>query len=383
MDDIHVNGKLTLGEDVADLGGLILAYRAWVKETSGKTLTDKDGLTPAQRFFVGYGQSWCANSRPETLRLRAVDRPALPGAVSDQRRGEQHAGVPGGVLLQVRPADGQGTGLQGLVRRARRTETYTQMLLRRVACLALVLCSSRPVDAQDQQPKNQIGWPCSGKVDPSFIRTAEATGGKVLLFTPNEITGAADDMAASSGHRETVFRAGGQLADGVHDFEIPLDSTIESAYFFVALQCQQFVAVLQPSGDELRADGPGVDYHAFEAVRLVTIKAPSPGTWRVRMAGRGFFSVIVTAKTTLALTAVSLAENGVPTQGTGAPGQTSAARDLHERSAASSGLSLHLDAWDSARDRRAQAGAGDSDAQNVRGRSHAARNGVSTLDDRN
>lgn len=189
------------------------------------------------------------------------------------------------------------------------------MLLRRVACLALVLCSSRPVDAQDQQPKNQIGWPCSGKVDPSFIRTAEATGGKVLLFTPNEITGAADDMAASSGHRETVFRAGGQLADGVHDFEIPLDSTIESAYFFVALQCQQFVAVLQPSGDELRADGPGVDYHAFEAVRLVTIKAPSPGTWRVRMAGRGFFSVIVTAKTTLALTAVSLAENGVPLKG--------------------------------------------------------------------
>ena len=78
VDDIRVNGKLTLGEDVADLGGLILAYRAWVKETSGKTLTDKDGLTPAQRFFVGYGQSWCANSRPETLRLRAVTDPHSP-----------------------------------------------------------------------------------------------------------------------------------------------------------------------------------------------------------------------------------------------------------------------------------------------------------------
>ncbi len=189
------------------------------------------------------------------------------------------------------------------------------MLLRTVACVVLVLCPSLPVNAQDQQPKNQLGWPCSGKVDPAFIRTAEATGGKVLLFTPNEVTGAAHDMSASSGHREIVFRAGGQVVDGVHDFEIPLDSTIESAYFFMALQCQQFVAVLQPAGDELRADAPGVDNHAFEAVRLVTIKAPSPGTWKVRMAGRGFFSVIVAAKTTLALTRVSLAENGVPIKG--------------------------------------------------------------------
>lgn len=189
------------------------------------------------------------------------------------------------------------------------------MLLRTIACVVLLLCPSLPVNAQNQQPKNQIGWPCSGKLDPSFIRTAEATGGKVFLFTPNEITGAADDMKASSGHRETVFRAGGQLDDGVHDFDIPLDSTIESAYLFMALQCQQFVAVLQPSGDELRTDAPGVDYHAFEAVRLVTIKAPSPGTWKVRMAGRGFFSVIVTAKTNLALTGVSLARNGVPIKG--------------------------------------------------------------------
>jgi hypothetical protein len=196
------------------------------------------------------------------------------------------------------------------------------MMLRTIAAVALVFCASLLLTAQDQQPKYQTGWPCSGKVDPSFVRNAEATGGKVLLFTPNEIAGAANDMSASSGHRETVFRAGGQLNDGVHDFDIPLDSTIESAYFFLALQCQQFVAVLQPAGDELRADAPGVDSHAFEAVRLVTIAAPSPGTWKVRMAGRGFFSVIVTAKTTLALTRVSLAQNGAPIKGLAPLGKT-------------------------------------------------------------
>jgi endothelin-converting enzyme/putative endopeptidase len=78
VDDVHVNGKLTLGEDVADLGGLILAYRAWLAETANKKLDTKDGLTPAQRFFVGYGQSWCSNIRPETLRMRVITDPHSP-----------------------------------------------------------------------------------------------------------------------------------------------------------------------------------------------------------------------------------------------------------------------------------------------------------------
>ncbi|OFW40215.1 MAG: peptidase M13 [Acidobacteria bacterium RIFCSPLOWO2_12_FULL_67_14b] len=76
--DVRVNGKLTLGENVADLGGLILAYRAWIVETTGKNPPAKDGLSPVQRFFVGYAQSWCANTRPETLRMRAITDPHAP-----------------------------------------------------------------------------------------------------------------------------------------------------------------------------------------------------------------------------------------------------------------------------------------------------------------
>jgi putative endopeptidase len=78
IDDIKVNGKLTLGEDVADLGGLILAYMAWKDDTKGQTLDPIDGLTPDQRFFVGYGQSWCGQSRDETKRLRATVDPHSP-----------------------------------------------------------------------------------------------------------------------------------------------------------------------------------------------------------------------------------------------------------------------------------------------------------------
>jgi endothelin-converting enzyme/putative endopeptidase len=72
VEDVHVNGKLTLGENVADLGGEILAYMAWKDATKGKNLQPVDGLTPEQRFFVGFAQWDCANERPEDLRVRAM-----------------------------------------------------------------------------------------------------------------------------------------------------------------------------------------------------------------------------------------------------------------------------------------------------------------------
>src|SRR2546427_64808 len=78
IDDIKINGKLTLGEDVADVGGLILAYMAWKEHTKGQNLQPIEGLTPEQRFFIGYGQSWCSNERDENKRLRATVDPHSP-----------------------------------------------------------------------------------------------------------------------------------------------------------------------------------------------------------------------------------------------------------------------------------------------------------------
>ncbi|MFB3814087.1 MAG: M13 family metallopeptidase [Terriglobales bacterium] len=78
VDDVKINGKLTLGEDVADLGGLLLAYMAWQDATRGQKPQPKDGLTPVQRFFVAYGQSWCSNQRPEVQRMRAISDPHSP-----------------------------------------------------------------------------------------------------------------------------------------------------------------------------------------------------------------------------------------------------------------------------------------------------------------
>jgi putative endopeptidase len=78
LDDIKINGKLTLGEDVADLGGVILARMAWQEDTKNQTLEPLEGFTPEQRFFIAYGQSWCSDTRDETKRLRATIDPHSP-----------------------------------------------------------------------------------------------------------------------------------------------------------------------------------------------------------------------------------------------------------------------------------------------------------------
>src|SRR5258708_1684510 len=69
QDDIHENGKLVLGESIADLGGLNLAYRALQKAENGKKLALVGGLTVDQRFYLSYAQIWAANDRPEFERL--------------------------------------------------------------------------------------------------------------------------------------------------------------------------------------------------------------------------------------------------------------------------------------------------------------------------
>ncbi|MEO6804561.1 MAG: M13 family metallopeptidase [Edaphobacter sp.] len=79
VDDIHINSKLTSGEDVADLGGTLLAYIAWKKQTEGQKLGSVDGFTPDQRFFVGMAQWACENERPENLRVNAITDPHSPG----------------------------------------------------------------------------------------------------------------------------------------------------------------------------------------------------------------------------------------------------------------------------------------------------------------
>ncbi len=80
LDSVFVNGKLTLGENIADLGGLILAYHAMEKSFEGKETPAKiDGFTTQQRFFLGWAQVWHMNMTQEELRNRVITDPHSPG----------------------------------------------------------------------------------------------------------------------------------------------------------------------------------------------------------------------------------------------------------------------------------------------------------------
>jgi putative endopeptidase len=78
IDDIKINGKLTLGEDLADLGGTWLAYLAWKSATKDQDLQPIDGFTPDQRFFIGMAQWACGDERPESKRMNAITNEHSP-----------------------------------------------------------------------------------------------------------------------------------------------------------------------------------------------------------------------------------------------------------------------------------------------------------------
>ncbi|MCP5047187.1 MAG: M13 family metallopeptidase [bacterium] len=78
VDDLHVNGQLTLGENIADLGGLLIAYDSLIKTLSGKEVKKIDGFTPRQRFFLSWARAWRANTRKESLIVLVKTNPHSP-----------------------------------------------------------------------------------------------------------------------------------------------------------------------------------------------------------------------------------------------------------------------------------------------------------------
>jgi putative endopeptidase len=81
VDDVKVNGKLTLGENTADNGGLRLSYLAFLEDAKRKNIdlsSKQDGYTPVQQFFLAHGQNWCGSIRPEQVRLQVQTDPHSP-----------------------------------------------------------------------------------------------------------------------------------------------------------------------------------------------------------------------------------------------------------------------------------------------------------------
>ena len=119
VDNMKLNGRLTLGENTADNGGARIALLALehmiADDKTGKEGQSIDGYTPEQRFFLGFGRVWCEKQRPEYLRDAGQHQSAFAGEISRGWRGAEHAGVPESVGLQGGAADGGGERLPRVV----------------------------------------------------------------------------------------------------------------------------------------------------------------------------------------------------------------------------------------------------------------------------
>lgn len=110
VDTITINSQLTLGEDMADLGGLVLAWMAWKVQTAAVAPESRDGFTPEQRFFIGFAQWACENNRPEDLRVQAATDPHSPGkyrvngvVVNMPEFAKAFACTPGAAMVSTKP----------------------------------------------------------------------------------------------------------------------------------------------------------------------------------------------------------------------------------------------------------------------------------------
>ncbi len=79
LDSTHINGELTLGENIADFGGITVAYQAFSKTEQFKSAEAIDGFTPQQRFFFGYARIWAGDYKEEAMRQQLLTNPHSPG----------------------------------------------------------------------------------------------------------------------------------------------------------------------------------------------------------------------------------------------------------------------------------------------------------------
>jgi hypothetical protein len=178
--------------------------------------------------------------------------------------------------------------------------------VQRLSCgAAIVLAASLVSAQQQQQPSPRTGWPCGGRLDPSYFRVAEGTGGHLLLLAPEEIGDSATLLTALGAHPQTIFRLAGSIPSGLHDFQVPIDPSVDSVVFSFSVQCLQSTEVVPPSG-ALPRDSVS-DLSNFRAQRMVIVKRPEPGVWTVRVSGSGVAAVVVQAQSAIGIAQLQFA----------------------------------------------------------------------------
>ena len=160
--------------------------------------------------------------------------------------------------------------------------------------------------AQQQAPNTRAGWPCGARLDLSYFQIAEGSGGHLLLLAPEEIGDSATLLTALGEHSQTIARIAGAMQPGLHEFRVPIDSSVESALFSIGVQCLQSVEVVRPSGAPAIGDDV-TDLSNFRAERMLIVRRPEPGTWMLRVSGTGISGIVVQARSAIGITQLDFA----------------------------------------------------------------------------
>jgi hypothetical protein len=159
---------------------------------------------------------------------------------------------------------------------------------------------------QQQSSATRAGWPCGARLDTSYFQVAEGSGGHLLLLAPEEIADSAALLTAFGSHSQTIFRLAGSLNTGLHEFQVPIDSTVESAVFSISVQCLQVADVIPPSGGFANREAV-TDLSNFRAERMVIVTKPERGVWTLRVSGSGIGGIVVQARSAISIGRVEFA----------------------------------------------------------------------------
>jgi len=169
--------------------------------------------------------------------------------------------------------------------------------------LAIGLLSARPLSAQDGQQQSRPFTPGTcGRVDPTYIRTAEATGGQPMFLQPSEMAVAGHLMRSSvSSSSDALLYATAHLGGQKRSYSIPIDTSVRSVTFTLSFDAPGTRITLQrPSGSAV-VSGGGVEISEWTCGRIVTVDSPEKGAWRVELTGTGRFWLRVEATSELYL----------------------------------------------------------------------------------
>jgi hypothetical protein len=169
--------------------------------------------------------------------------------------------------------------------------------------IAIGIASIGPLAAQDGQQQSRPFTPGTcGRVDPTYIRTAEATGGQPMFLQPSEIAVAGHLMRASvSSNSDALLYATAHLGGQKRSYSVPVDTTVQSVTFTLSFDAPGTKMMLQrPSGSAV-VSGGGVEISEWTCGRIITVDSPDKGAWHVDLTGTGRFWLRAEVKSELYL----------------------------------------------------------------------------------